>query len=433
MRIRSRSTSDGIFGGNTFTVFHQKLPGHSGPSGYDTESVQPFATRWVDEVISDDPTFSKKCKPVTHTKLQVEWPVNQLGHFYAYQWDEEKFVTSGTAPLWYYVGSGSNTSGPFVSNVSSLQSAITGATSPSVVWEKSAQQLYVSAVSQLFNTNKVQGLVDVIETEQSVNLVRELCHTASDLVSGRFWKIIKDVPNLYLAYQFGVKPLVADIKAVTKDIQKWPSLIKRLKDQREYLVSRSSCSGTLSLNTSAFPGYSSQVDPCDGSWWHGDLWVAPPPKRTLTVKALARHDISNSTLRAADGILSRWLANGPATTVWELVPFSFVVDWFVDTSAMMAELDNLLTYRSNDVVDAWVTDTYECGIPMIHHRRDNNSGFQYPEYHGVTIGNLKWSSYSRNPYSPDIDISTAGRFGKKQACLSAALLYQQVAKFKSRK
>ncbi len=433
MRIRSRVNSSGTFGGGPFTVFHQKFPGYGSETGTDTENCPSFETDYEVETIIDDPTPSPLCKAVTHDRTRLLMPINGLSSFKAYQWHEDKFISSGTGPLWYFVLSNSNSSGPF-GNPATFQAALGSQASCDVLWDRDIHSLYVDALGDARNVNKVQGLVNVLESHDTVSMCKDMLGIIERLrsVSG-IWKIVKDLPNLYLGYSFGIAPLIADMKSVTRDIQKWPTTLKRLRDQRQYVVARKSCGGSLSLHSSLSSlGRSSQSDPCDGSWWHGSLAASIPPKRTVTVQVDNSLEMPQGSFKAADAALRRYFANGLASTVWEMVPFSFVVDWFVNTSALMGELDNILAFRDGSVHDSWVTETYEGYLPMVHHRRDNQQGFQYPDYHGVTIGSLKWNHYSRQPYSSDIPISWAGRFGKKQASYSLALLYQSVAKLKSR-
>jgi hypothetical protein len=117
------------------------------------------------------------------------------------------------------------------------------------------------------------------------------------------------------------------------------------------------------------------------------------------------------------------VSTGPASLAWELVPFSFVLDWFVDSSEIFDRLDNLFLGGPKTITDIWVTDRFELNMPCVLH---TSNGIIHG-LEGQQVGSCRLKHYHRKPYSNDFSIVPAGRFGKKQAALSAALIHQVVA------
>lgn len=435
MRTRSRSTIVDAFPGGPFQVYHAKLPlGSNASFGYDQENCASFPLEEIDEVITDSPTFSKKTKPVEHVRHTVRMHECGLSQFYAYQWNEYKLKNTGVCSLWYYLTSPDNRGGPFSNPELKFYGSLKNGCTPTVVWDKSVDTLYVEARGRIYNTNSVQGLVNAIETPQLLGTLRDILMFLGVRRGKTVWREISNLSSLYLGYSFGIAPLVADIKKVHKDILQWSKLIRNLKKDQQFSYAKATCTGTSTFsNTSALSasGYSALTNPKNGSFWHGTLVNPEKPYRTVTLKARAQMQLHNSSLKAADALLRRYLANGPASLAWELVPFSFVVDWFVNTSVLIGRLDDILTFRETDIVDAWVTERVETYIPMVHHQRDNNLGYSFPEYVGAEIGSVGYQSYSRKSLQGGPLVSLSGNFGKRQAGYSLALLHQIVAKLKS--
>jgi hypothetical protein len=120
-------------------------------------------------------------------------------------------------------------------------------------------------------------------------------------------------------------------------------------------------------------------------------------------------------------MMSRFGVTGPASFAWEVIPFSFVVDWFLDLRSITNSLDNLLTGSQKKIVDICLSDKIRfTDVATLQ------SGYN-PSTQGNEMGRVVNSVYTRNPVTSYNKVGLAGRFGKKQASLTAALLYQTVA------
>lgn len=114
----------------------------------------------------------------------------------------------------------------------------------------------------------------------------------------------KDTANNYLEFHFGWSPLVQDIYAATQVLQK-PVPDIRVLGKGRYVVKQ-----TVVKNPGAF--------------WTYD-WLGPG---SVSYRLQVEIGVTNPNL---------WLANrmgivNPAKVLFELVPYSFVLDWFVNVS-----------------------------------------------------------------------------------------------------
>lgn len=146
----------------------------------------------------------------------------------------------------------------------------------------------------------------------------------------------KTLPNGFLAYEFGWKPLLADLKTLATII---PETIKKLEHLRSIngnwrrvhfrkeLPMRSNF--TLNGSELLYP-YQTGVTLVSvdnyRSWW--------------TASALIRTSIPD--IDSDIGFLKAFLLamglNNPAKIVWNAIPYSFVVDWFLKLSDRMKPL-----------------------------------------------------------------------------------------------
>jgi hypothetical protein len=179
---------------------------------------------------------------------------------------------------------------------------------------------------------------------------------------------------------------------------------------------------TVRATEEAYRPLSLYADPSDG---YTKMHVSYKARRVVSVRGVNSHQYSNQKMGALDYTLKKFGSPGPASFAWERIPFSFVVDWFLDTKLLFANLDNLLTGSSKSVSQTMVTETVDSVSEMIH------LPALYPNssFYGESVAQATCRYYRRKVLSllPP-SVTKAGRFGKKQAALSAALLYQQIAK-----
>lgn len=179
------------------------------------------------------------------------------------------------------------------------------------------------------NLNLAQSLAEYRQTaDLFCDLVSDVVSTFRSLRSGRGLKdiakyfkkpksnIVDDVANRWLQYQYGIRPLMSDLHGSCE------ALRKKLNDGSYNYVTVSRDIESLELQ----------------KW---------PNKDTPVGKALcqirhrcrlkARYKISSATVKQ----LTEVGITNPALLAWELVPYSFVVDWLFPVGNWLASLDAL--------------------------------------------------------------------------------------------
>lgn len=136
----------------------------------------------------------------------------------------------------------------------------------------------------------------------------------------------KDLANRWLQYQYGVKPLLSDIHGSCE------ALRKALVTGTNKTVSARS--------TEHYRGVQQKIEPISGAPY---MVVT---QKIVSKRVKARYTISSASLQA---LTSVGITN-PALLAWELIPYSFVVDWLFPVGTWLASLD-ALNGTSNLVVN----------------------------------------------------------------------------------
>lgn len=122
----------------------------------------------------------------------------------------------------------------------------------------------------------------------------------------------KDLANAYLAFQYGAKSLVRDSTTYVDGLKRFRNSIKT----KSFSAVRSSTYGTLSSSS---------------------LASSISVERHYKI-VYRRHE--NAILNSYR-VLREWGLAPTLVAAWDLVPFSFVVDWFLDISSCLEQIDNI--------------------------------------------------------------------------------------------
>lgn len=187
--------------------------------------------------------------------------------------------------------------------------------------------------------------------------------------------------NRWLQYQYGLKPLMSDLYGLTD------ALATKIRDGM-YCYVRSSSSSALSRSErTSEEGFAT--------------WTAKQ-----TVRGVARYKISDPSMK----MVAQLGISNPLLLAWEVIPYSFVVDWLFPVGRFLSSLDAL-----NGVSDLRViTSSWE------DHAND---------YVGKYGGVAKWTGvrYHRNAPSSVLAMPTLGyepSSSLKQVLNGLALLTQ---------
>jgi len=165
------------------------------------------------------------------------------------------------------------------------------------------------------------------------------------LSSGR--NALKAASDAWLEYRYGWKPLILDCQTTIDQVSKIHQ-----KYTRKHLVARSSESTSVS-RTKDFQGTGF------GSWPNLSSYGQATGKGFATANAGVMYTVSNPVDpgEAASRIFGTSARDVPAT-VWEIIPFSFVVDWFVGVGDwIQASVPN----PSVSVLTSWGTRVVDWG------------------------------------------------------------------------
>jgi hypothetical protein len=312
----------------------------------------------------------------------------------------------GTTPFWYEFGNGfAYVDFPHISTT----------------FPKSEPEMVAEAIHNYYNQNQVDNLLNFVEFDQTVNLVRSLLSKKAfvNAFLGRGHGV--GASNAILGYSFGVAPLWSDLQKMYKSMSKFRQDLKRsIAAQKGDKVVHSKFSGNSTLETSGLAYYGNPLTP-DSSLWHASL--SGDTLRHVTVRGRWNINFSTDLFKGLDYSLRRFLSAGPATFAWEHLPFSFVVDWFVDLSSVLDKGDQLLTGSSAEIKDICVSTKRDLTVTCYKH-----DSVQNPCSINGEFAHVKLTDYHRKSVLQDTNIKESGRFGKKQAVLTAALIRQLAAK-----
>jgi hypothetical protein len=285
--------------------------------------------------------------------------------------------------------------------------------------ESQAKNILLDRASQL----KADVLLNVVEANQIWPSVRSLSESLPKMAA-HWWelrKVLKTASAAFLAWKFGVSPILSDVMKVTRGLEKLKSEVQRHADGEKIRFSMAlpvnfvHSSGSYIQGT--LNGYPSYKLSCQGRQ------LDPGTIRyVLVVKPKTKYH--TSFFQKADFAMSRF-ASSPASLAWELVPFSFVIDWFVDLRGALNKLDNVLGTVPYEVVS--FTRSFSYGLGEDHFLETMSP------CNGGTINSFKSAvveckHYERSNVSGGNSVSWQPRFGKNQAAISAALITQALLK-----
>jgi len=195
---------------------------------------------------------------------------------------------------------------------------------PSPVEDGSRPSNYYLAVQLLSKTNPSGSVIDVpvslVELRELPDLVRRFGNT-----------LLERIASGNLKYEFGVKPMIGDIKALLDFQNLTDNRLKLLKSmQRSPMVRKASLwSGSVSeaggyqnlQSTPPFAWLDSQLilKTTTRQVWGYATWT---PSDALNKHPLSDENLRNIARRAVYGLTV------DAYTAWNLIPWSWLVDWF---------------------------------------------------------------------------------------------------------
>lgn len=232
-------------------------------------------------------------------------------------WPKVKMTTQGcTAPNQYYFeqrwssgagGMAKNLSGYQIlenldGSVNPLDGFIPNSVLSSCITEASTSALNARGRG---DTNLYESLA---ELHKASKLLNDILGNALKAISAkkRLLQRAQDTGSAYLAYRYGLKPIMKDVESVVKGMSKAVGRVRQ-----------------TSRGSSSY----SDVKTTSGSWSGTPCVVTHNTKVTevLTVRAMSLDEYT-ATFQSNIGFTDKGLITLP----WELLPYSFVADWFLN-------------------------------------------------------------------------------------------------------
>lgn len=233
--------------------------------------------------------------------------------------------------------------------------AKTGA--PSIVSENELKEAYNQAYARFAEQVKSAGnmAVNVATMNQTIDLVCDIAATTLDVIkilrnpaknAGKFKQIknrlggknLKDfndtAAGIILAYQYGVKPLIDDVNKTLQHASDMYASSRRINARSKVTVKKTEDLGEALRR-----------------------WDT-----TIFFRLSANVGVSNPSLFK---VSSEGLTN-PLEIFWEVVPFSFVIDWCVNVGDLIAAMDDFVGVTLSDAYVTkserryWSTYNYYC-------------------------------------------------------------------------
>jgi hypothetical protein len=214
---------------------------------------------------------------------------------------------------------------------SSTQFPIMGEYNTSSVRERALEKLLEAVRGE--HANLAVDLAEARKTAQMIKnalrLKKVVLEFASEVVKHRGFKKIRKGPTQgqrrldyvngkWLEYRYGWLPLMSSIHSVATVI---------MRDSRKHLLYKKARSGQDIESVVRF-GSGSALDPRITVWTSG----------SYRVEFGVLFDLSDSTH------WSDWTSLNPLSIAWELVPFSFVADWFLGVGQALENWENYLLF-----------------------------------------------------------------------------------------
>lgn len=178
---------------------------------------------------------------------------------------------------------------------------------------------------------------DLFEWKQVRSLIPDLASNIRSVFSGlrhkNFKSLVKGSANTNLAYSFGIKPLISDVTSLI-------SCVKGMEDKISFLRKNSGSVVPVrfrkDISQATRPATRIDTDNPNAL-----AYLRTVDYRALyTAFALITYDVSKlSDIELKLRYFTRSLGlDKPLSTLWELTPWSFVVDWVVDIGKWIDEL-----------------------------------------------------------------------------------------------
>lgn len=269
---------------------------------------------------------------------------------------------------------------------------------------------------------KADVALNIIESSQIWPSVKSLATSLPKMAAnwGNLRRVIRTASGGYLAWKFGVSPILQDMIAIHKYAGRMSRDLKKYSEGAKHRITRSAVIPIVFDSSPTVDGVYNNIK--WGERTHlGSVLKTPTVRYVLVVKPRS----VDSAVNKLDFFTSRF-SSSPASLAWELVPFSFVLDWFVDLRGTLRAVDDAIGGTPYDIVNFTRSFSYELAANVDHTYRNTCDGSQLSK---SNVGQVRYIHYERIPVSTTTTKALwKPRFGKNQAAISAALIGQMISR-----
>jgi hypothetical protein len=235
----------------------------------------------------------------------------------------------------------------------------------------------------------------------------------------RYWKeirkVIKTASGAFLAYKFGISPILQDFMSINRYLPRMKEDIRRHVEGDKHRYSVEAVMNVVAPPDELFSSSTAKFTR------KSQLISQPTVRYVLVVKPANKY--TTPFFRAADALVSRFVTS-PASLAWELVPFSFVVDWFVDLRGTLGLLDKLMGFSPYEIVSFTRSHSYHCAVQCYLETLSPCNGSSLQSFRQCSV---EYKHYDRSIVGGGSLPTFNPRFGKNQAAVSAALIAQRLS------
>lgn len=163
------------------------------------------------------------------------------------------------------------------------------------------------------------------EADKSLGMLAQALQNIAQFLNGKrdLLTKAKAAGNMYLLYRYGLSPLISDLQHVIEGLEKKTGTLR--------LTSRGKASSEVSTS------FYNTSPTMYNTWWGRRTYTI---RETVSIRAMSLDEINVGKLFNI-GLAPKSLLTLP----WELIPYSFVVDWFVNIGALINALVPSLDLR----------------------------------------------------------------------------------------
>ena len=238
----------------------------------------------------------------------------------------------------------------------------------------------------------------------------------------------REASQLVLMKEFAIDPLISDLQKIYRELAQWETRLRYLQNRADrvlvghHITTLSDMAPPEEVQLQ-LPPHNENGDSVQMNFRREHSWLEQP-RHIATVKYIYEMVDAQGPRTRLKALLDVLGVKRDPSIIWNAIPFSFVVDWFVDVSSFLNafSVDNLrfrvkiLDFCSSVKVSSsaqlvgWTSETFG----------DTGNSINNPEEQMVSFTG---KSYERRTLLPDLNasLSVSGLSGR-EAFLSAALI-----------